>query len=81
MSDLSRFIIFSIITDRVDVVHRRAYSPGAGITPVGDGLGPGYRVARFPISRGEEKTSIWVEEVSEHTFLEIRIAITYNYHI
>ena len=44
MSDLSWYIIFSIITDRVDVVHRRAYPSGAGITPVGDGVGPGYCV-------------------------------------
>ena len=50
VSDLSRYIIFSIITDRVDVVHRRAYPSGACIAPVGDGVGPGYRVARLPIS-------------------------------
>ena len=67
VSDLSRYIIFSIITDRVDVIHRRAYPSGAGIAPVGDGLGPGYRVTRLPISRREEETSIWMEEVSEHT--------------
>ena len=44
VSDLSQYIIFSIITDRVDVVHRRAYSPGAGNTPAGDGVGPGHCV-------------------------------------
>ena len=37
-------IIFSIITDHINVVHRRAYPSGAGIAPVGDGVGPGDRV-------------------------------------
>ena len=44
VSDLSWYIIFSIIADRVDVVHRRAYPSGAGIASARDGLGPGYRV-------------------------------------